>query len=267
MRAEVERGELAYSAAPMEQLAWMYQSCAAPVEMRTVDPDSRARSSRLRAGQTSGILELTSNARVSYVRFDGGRYASGYFCDKPEVMAIPKFLESQFHPVADRQTPVLTAAEFPYVADLPQQAPNALINTYRELYWRIVDEVDKEFPGEAKRRAQKVSSGIVDAHKAITILSHHAARTHRLGGAAGGALECAHGLVAPAAGGRRGDDAGHRAQDPPRGHARAPLRAAIGGLLRTPAVAGGVVRWRAPCTSWRRRSATSRTSLPARPLR
>src|SRR5256884_4473641 len=38
MRAEVERGELAYSAAPMEQLAWMYQSCAAPVEMRTVDP-------------------------------------------------------------------------------------------------------------------------------------------------------------------------------------------------------------------------------------
>src|SRR5438876_767686 len=69
MRAEVERGELAYSAAPMEQLAWMYQSCAAPVERRTVD------------------------------------------------------------------------------------------------------EVDKEFPGEAKRRAQKVSAGLVDAHRAITILS------------------------------------------------------------------------------------------------
>src|SRR2546425_9952294 len=39
MRAEVERGELAYSAAPMEQLAWMYQSCAAPVEMRTVESE------------------------------------------------------------------------------------------------------------------------------------------------------------------------------------------------------------------------------------
>src|SRR5438128_10224500 len=38
MRAEVERGELAYSAAPMEQLAWMYQSCASTVELRTVDP-------------------------------------------------------------------------------------------------------------------------------------------------------------------------------------------------------------------------------------
>src|SRR5204862_252372 len=172
MRAEVERGELAYSAAPMEQLAWMYQSCAAPVEMRTVDPGQPgAFFAAFARDKTSGILELTSNARVSYVRFDGGRYASGYFCDKPEVMAIPKFLESQFHPGADRQTPVLTAAQFPYVADLPQQAPNALINTYRELYWRIVDEVDKEFPGEAKRRAQKVSTGIVDSHKAITILS------------------------------------------------------------------------------------------------
>src|SRR5882724_13522443 len=172
MRAEVERGELAYSAAPMEQLAWMYQSCAAPVEMRTVDPGQPgAFFAAFARDKTSGILELTSNARVSYVRFDGGRYASGYFCDKPEVMAIPKFLESQFHASAERQTPVLTAAEFPYVADLPQQAPNALINTYRELYWRIVDEVDKEFPGEAKRRAQKVSAGIVDAHKAIAILS------------------------------------------------------------------------------------------------
>src|ERR1041384_6996536 len=37
IRPERERGEIAYAAAPMEQLAWMYQSCAAPVEMKTVD--------------------------------------------------------------------------------------------------------------------------------------------------------------------------------------------------------------------------------------
>src|ERR1041384_8404303 len=78
--------------------------------------------------QTSRIRELTSNAHVSYVRFDGGRYASGYFCDKPETMGIPKFLEGQFHAGAGGQAPVLTAAVFPYVADLPQQAPNALID-------------------------------------------------------------------------------------------------------------------------------------------
>src|SRR3989454_8474948 len=131
MRAEVERGELAYSAAPMEQLAWMYQSCAVPVEMRTVDPSQPgaffAASARDKA---SGILELTSNARVSYVRFDGGRFASGYFCDKPEVMAIPKFLEAQFQAGADGHTPVLTAAVFPYVADSSEGAPTAGATSY-----------------------------------------------------------------------------------------------------------------------------------------
>ena len=172
MRAEVERGELVYAAAPMEQLAWMYQSCAVPVEMRTVDASQPgAFFAAFAREKTSGILELTSNARVSYVRFDAGRYHSGYFCDQPDTMAIPRFLESQFQAGASGEAPVLTAAVFPYVADLPQQAPNALINTYRELYWRIVDEVEKEFPGEAKRRAQKVSSGILEAHKAIAILS------------------------------------------------------------------------------------------------
>src|SRR5437588_379000 len=67
--------------------------------------------------------------------------------------------------------PAISAVVCPPAADLPQQAPNALIHTYRELYWRIVDEVDKEFPGEAKRRAQKVSAGILEQHKAIGILS------------------------------------------------------------------------------------------------
>ncbi len=172
MRTEVERGELVYAAAPMEQLAWMYQSCAVPIEMRSVDASQPgAFFAAFARDKSSGILELMSNGRVSYVRFDGGRYHSGYFCDKPDVMAIPKFLESQFQTGPGGQTPLLTAALYPYVADLPQQAPNALINTYRELYWRIVDEVDKEVPGEAKRRAQKVSAGILGAHKAIAILS------------------------------------------------------------------------------------------------
>src|SRR5213596_4232325 len=41
MRLEAERGELAYWGAPMEQLAWMYHSCAAPAQphwMNAADP-------------------------------------------------------------------------------------------------------------------------------------------------------------------------------------------------------------------------------------
>src|SRR2546426_836486 len=85
MRAEVERSDLTYCAAPMEQLAWMYAS-----------------------------------------------------------------------PAGD---------------DLPAQAATALVNTYRELYWRIVDAVEREFPGQAKRRAQKVMTAIVDTHQALALLS------------------------------------------------------------------------------------------------
>jgi hypothetical protein len=172
MRAEVERGELAYAAAPMEQLAWMYQSCAVVAQPRVMDAaNPGGLFPVLQHERASGVLELISNGRVSYLSFDDGRFTRGYFCDKPDALPIPKFIESQFQPDAEGQTPGLSANTFPAVPELPAQAPNSLINTYRELYWRIVDEVDKEFPGEAKRRAQKVSAGIRDAHKAITILS------------------------------------------------------------------------------------------------
>ncbi len=172
MRAEVERGELAYSAAPMEQLAWMYQSCAVPTEPRFLDPDQPgAFFPVLQQEQATGVVELISSGRVSYVRFDGGRFAGGYFCDKAEDTSVAKFLEAQFQRGADGRLPSLSAVLFPPVAELPAQAPNALINTYRELYWRIVDEVDKEFPGEARRRAQKVCAGIVGTHKALAVLS------------------------------------------------------------------------------------------------
>src|SRR5438552_1948876 len=172
MRAEVERGELTYCAAPMEQLAWMYQSCAVPLQARPLDPSNPGMVfPALQQEKTSGVLELISDGRVSYLRFTEGRFVGGYYCDKPDAQSVGKFLEAQFQPGAAGAPPAISAVVFPPASDLPQQAPNALINTYRELYWRIVDEVEKEFPGEAKRRAQKVSGGIVGQHKAIAILS------------------------------------------------------------------------------------------------
>jgi hypothetical protein len=57
------------------------------------------------------------------------------------------------------------------VAELPAQAPQALVDTYRELFWRIVDAVEKEFPGEAKRRAHKVAGALTQAHPALALIS------------------------------------------------------------------------------------------------
>ena len=172
MRAEVERGELAYSAAPMEQLAWMYQSCAVPLVPRTFDPkDPGALLPILALERVTGVMELIARGHVSYARFEEGRFTGGYYCDKATDTPAPVFLEAELHSDADSRHPSLSAAFFPAVGELPAQAPTALIHTYRELYWRIVDEVDKEFPGEARRRAQKVCAGVMATHKALGLLS------------------------------------------------------------------------------------------------
>jgi hypothetical protein len=162
MRAEVERGELAYSTAPTEQLAWMYQSCAVPLEVRALDsPDPGTLFRALKKEKVTGVLELISEGRVSYMRFDDGRLAGGHFCGKPESMPVAAFVESQFQGTDGRALP-LSVALFPAVGELPAQAPKSLINSYREVYWRIVDEVDKEFPGQARRRASKICAGILE---------------------------------------------------------------------------------------------------------
>jgi len=121
----------------------------------------------------TGVLELISNGRVSYLKFDQGKYLSGHFCDKPENVPPARYLESLFDPgpPPGDTKPAMSAGTFPAADDLPAQAATALVSTYRELYWRIVDAVEREFPGEAKRRAQKVTAAIVDAHQALALLS------------------------------------------------------------------------------------------------
>jgi hypothetical protein len=172
MRAEGERGELTYAVAPMEQLAWMYQSCATALATRELDPQRPdLLFPALHEEQMTGVLELMATGRVSYLRLEKGKFKTGYFCDKPEALSVPKYVESLFRPGADSAAPALSAVVFPAVQELPAQAPNALINTYRELYWRIVEAVEKELPGDARKRAQKVSVALTDAHRALALLS------------------------------------------------------------------------------------------------
>lgn len=172
MRAEVERGDLAYCAAPMEQLAWMYGSCAGGLTPRLVDVNQPDKFFPvLQQEKVTGVLELISNGRVSYLKFDQGKYVSGYFCDRPDNLAPARYLEALFDIGADGAPPAMSAGVFTAESELPAQSPTALVNTYRELYWRIVDAVEREFPGEAKRRAQKVTAAIVNTHQALALLS------------------------------------------------------------------------------------------------
>src|SRR2546427_1512521 len=114
---------------------------------------------------------MMRNGRVSYMMVDREMYLGGYFSDNPANVPPARYLESLFDAGSDGSAPAMSAGTYAAGDDLPAQAATALVNTYRELYWRIVDAVEREFPGEAKRRALKVTAAIVDTHQALALMS------------------------------------------------------------------------------------------------
>jgi hypothetical protein len=172
MRAEVERGEMAYSTAPLEQLAWMYRSCATELEPRFIDiaqPETLFPS--LQHERVTGVLELIIDGRVSYLRIEDGRFTRGYFYDKAPDQPVPRYVEGLFRRGPDGELPSMSASVFSAVDDLPAQASAALVATYRELYWRVVDGVEREFPGDGRRRAEAARAGVEAGHPALALLS------------------------------------------------------------------------------------------------
>lgn len=172
LEGEVERGELAYHTAPIEQLSWMYQSCAAPAKHREIDLQHPAGLfPALATEEFSGVIEFISAGRVNYLRFEDGRFRGGYFADRPSGIPVPKYLESLFLPAADGVPPAIAAATFGPVEALPEQAAPALIGTYQELYRRIVEAVDHEVSGEGQSRAETARGRILASHPAVAVIA------------------------------------------------------------------------------------------------
>ncbi len=161
MREEMERGELAFCDAPMEQLGWMYHSCAGTLEPKFVDPQHPENLfPALQHERFTGVLELISNGRVSYFRFADGRFANGYFSGKSEQATIGQYVETLFRPGADGARPSVAASVFRPDGELPEQASPAMIQSYRELFWRILAVAEQQVPGEAKQRGVKVRDAL-----------------------------------------------------------------------------------------------------------
>src|SRR5467141_2674131 len=128
MRTEVERADLTYCAAPMEQLAWMYAACAGAYQPRSIDVKQPEKFFPvLQQEKVTGVLELISNGRVSYLKFDHGKYLSGHFCDKPDAVPPARYLESLFDAGPGGTAPAMSAGTFPAADDLPAQAATALV--------------------------------------------------------------------------------------------------------------------------------------------
>jgi hypothetical protein len=175
LEEEMERGEMAFCDAPLEQLAWMYQSCATPAAPRFTNlrkPEGLF--PVLAAENYTGVLELIADGRVSYLRFDKGRFAGGYFAGKPENVSVAKHVESLFQPGPGGALPALAGSVFPVATDLPDQASDAMLQSYRELYWRLLDVAEREVPGQARQRAAKVRDALLAEHPALEALSRPA---------------------------------------------------------------------------------------------
>ncbi|MBI2537689.1 MAG: hypothetical protein HYW06_12165 [Gemmatimonadetes bacterium] len=161
MEQEMERGELAFCDAPMEQLAWMYHSCASAREPKLVDAQNpETIFPALQHERFSGVLELISNGKVSYFQFDDGRFINGYFSGKAEQATIAQHVESLFRPGADGARPQVAASVFRPDGDLPEQASPAMIQNYRELFWRILAVAEQQVPGEAHPRGVKLRDAL-----------------------------------------------------------------------------------------------------------
>ena len=171
VRAEAERSELLYADAPLEQLAWMYASCATPAMPRHVDPlHPEQLFPALRTERFAGVLELISNGRVSYLRFEGGEFARGYFAGRAPSVSVAKYIETLYEPASDGTPPRMAATVFPAADDLPMQAAPELIETYRRLFWAIVEAADAEAAGQATKHARRIRDLLSNVHQPLTAI-------------------------------------------------------------------------------------------------
>lgn len=169
---ETERGELAFCDAPLEQLVWMYHSCAAPAAPRFANlrkPEDLF--PVLQAERYTGVLELIAGGNVSYLRFDGGRFANGFFAGKAANATVAQHVERMFRPGPGGEPATLTGSVFPVATELPGQASVPMLQSYRELFWRLVEAAEREVPGQAKQRATKARDALLGAHPSLGALS------------------------------------------------------------------------------------------------
>ncbi len=168
IRQEAERGELSYCDAPFEQLAWMYQSCAAPAAPRAVEavkPESLF--PELQREQYTGVVELIRDGQVNYLRFEKGQYAGGYFFGRADDTSVAQHVSRMFARDAKGNPPDVAAALFPHAEDLPHQAAPELIQTYREVFWSIATVADREVSGEAIKHVHRLRDLVTNVHPSM----------------------------------------------------------------------------------------------------
>lgn len=155
--AEAERSEIAFHQAPREQLAAMYAACSqAALEPPLETTSAAAVFKGITDRAWSGTLELISNGRVNYVEAKDGRFSAGFFSDRrPDEQPGP-YLARLFTSVPPEPLPKVVASVYPGLAEMPLQAPPAMVAMLRSVVWNLGDLAEQEQPGEGAKRAERV---------------------------------------------------------------------------------------------------------------
>lgn len=163
IRSEPERGELAFHEAAPAQLAAMYATCSqTPGDVGAPAPEAVFKT--LFDRKWSGLLELISNGRVNYLSVRSGRFASGLFADRRDDEQPMAYMTRLFTPQQSGEArPAVSAKTFDGLADLPQQAPPAMLAMFRRYVWDLAELAAAEV-SDALQRAERVRMKLVPKH-------------------------------------------------------------------------------------------------------
>jgi hypothetical protein len=172
MRAAVERSEVYFAEASPQLLTWMYWAGVAPLQPLPVDQRNPSDVfTRLQEDGFSGIVEFIVDGRVNYIQLSGGRFASGYFAEKPDDVPVSSWIESLLRPHPDGARPTVVVGTFQKVAGLPEQASVGLLEAAREVFWRLAEHAEREAPRAGLKRALKLRDEVAQAHPPLVSVS------------------------------------------------------------------------------------------------
>ena len=159
LKSDPERSECCYAEAAAEQLNWMFSACAAPAKLRFIDSRQPEQIFPALASENfTGVLELISQGRVNYLKFDSGRFVRGYLCDRPAGGSVVKYMESLFALRPDGTPPAIAGSLVPEEGDIPAQAHGTQVRVYRELFSRISHAIAEELPVDGRRKGERAST-------------------------------------------------------------------------------------------------------------
>lgn len=177
--AEPEYGEICFNEAEDHQLAAMFlaQTVPAdpwPAELKVTDPS--ALFPFLMSTMFDGFVEVVSEGAVNYLIFHAGAVEKAYLAGQATGSVVER-VAKLFAPAAPMEPGKVR--RWPQVIPLPVQAPQALVQAYRELSVALVNRLVNDGRAAAPAIAEQARQNLIKAHPELDSFSVGKAKPSR----------------------------------------------------------------------------------------